>query len=778
MIGLMIVLVLGTLATFGDAQERTTAKIPIDARERLSASQSTSAPVAQKVHLDAKSPTYLYHLMPPRDGEYTAVVKEVANVPLKVDVAIAGARPGVRTETIALAKRTEHGVDFAAFRAKKGIRYDVTVSTATAIPKNAKTQVDTVFTMLAGTGRKAHTIVAERPIEEFLPPSNQKDPFVPILVRLMERHLANARDKNEMDRAFDSVLKRNPTMTQERMATFVKNYNAIPEQVRRNHFIEPTPGRAATAAMTKDDVKKAVTTAHPDLAKVELHKKVLVSAELQKGLKNRPVVNEKIQQLQAIVVPVVGFSLAPWLDRFDPAPPANGYSPGDALTIIGKNFSTKASDNQIWLSKPNTGPDGGINQQQATPDSATPTQLKFHVPNLYKGIWTVHVKTPNGVSTNKDLQLPVQEIPPAQVQPPSIRDVIPPNMEPGTLITIRTDASGPAMAKDPLVTMLATGPQPIKGQFVFLTAKSLSATECQVQLPADMTAGIYDVAVAGDYKGISTIMSAPYPYTVQPGRYQIQFEQMICVKPCHYSLGTSFGNIGWDLDANLVTMWAADVDDAWWTKSAANNKYNDVGGGHPPVGYAGSDGNVFTVIPGDVEGYVSVRYGLVLVTQLYDWEDGTDAKQLADEVKTYGETAGAVVSMVYAPAGAVITAIADKVAMIIPLIAKLLGLSDTVAFSTFSGTPVQYSATPGPYEGPDKHKWTASQLQQMAPGEWRPGPPGTPGYTMKFGQGAFNDWVQTVLYSGSITVDLSRQGDWRLTWRIRRAVAGGNVTAP
>src|SRR5262249_43564780 len=148
------------------------------------------------------------------------------------------------------------------------------------------------------------------------------------------------------------------------------------------------------------------------------------------------------------------------------------------------------------------------------------------------------------------------------------------------------------------------------------------------------------------------------------GRYQILFYEAKCVHPCSYNSGW------WDLDANLVALWTAILDDKW---SKASSKSSDIGvvGGYQL--YKDSEGIVFTSIQGAAYGYAEARYGLVLATQLYDWGmSDQDAKDLAAQVKLQGETIGFTViaatgaSPAGTAAGAAITAIADEVSALIP----------------------------------------------------------------------------------------------------------------
>lgn len=791
MFGLIAAIAFGTLLGLSDAQERLTPKTPPEkvGPARVNTPSASGPWTPLQVKLDANSPTYTYlhprHFQPPKDGDYTAAVKAVTNFTFKIEVSAVVIRPGAKLEKTAVrvSTKTEKGILLATFPAKKGTQYDITLSTTKPIPKGAK--VDTAFIMLSGDGRKARPIAAARPIEDLLPPGAPKDASIPIVVRLMERHLANVKDKNELDRAFDNILKRNPRMTRDRMETFVKNYNAIPEKVRRDHFVDPTPGLPAKAALTKEHVKTAFTAAHPDLAKAVSHKRIIVTPEAKKLLKERPILNAKVEQFEkASIGQFIKLSVAPQVDRLDPAPPPNGYKAGDKLTLTGKNFSTEAIKNQIWLMKPSTGPDGGITKRYLTPDSATATQLKFTLPTppaaLYKGTYSLSVQTPSGVSI-KDLPLPVQEALPPTAAKPVIKEFSPMNMEPGTTINITTWPDKPLMKKNPVVYMLATGPDPVKGEFIVLNGKSVSDTKCTVDLPTDMTPGIYDISVEGG-DGAWSIMSDALAYDIKPGRYRILFEKMECVHPCHVYKNIGVGSIDFDWDANLLTVWSTDVDDVRWPKTSS--KYDDIGGGHPPVSYKGTEGNVFVDIPGNVEGFQSVRYGLVLTTQLYDWEGDADAKELASDIKTYGDMAGGIVSMVYAPVGGVITLIADKLAQFIPIVAQLFGFTESVAFPTYSGVkwlmnlgdPLSYPAPAA--VGPDKKSWTAADLQKIPPGKWLPGPPGTPGYTMKFGWGSWDDWCHQYQGKGAGTYVGDPWGDWKVTWRIQRAAAGGNVNAP
>lgn len=345
--------------------------------------------------------------------------------------------------------------------------------------------------------------------------------------------------------------------------------------------------------------------------------------------------------------------------------------------------------------------------------------------------------------------MPVQAVPPSALKKPVLTGIDPENMEPGMMINIR----GTDMAKNPMVALTARDAS-WGSQIVQTTCVTKSDTWCQAVLPNDMYAGTYDIQVEGEHVGPWFSFSDGWGYNVPPGRYRIMFEHMTCVHPIHDL---------WDRDADLVTLWATVTDDSAW--SNASSKYSDIGGGHPPVTYKSSDGNVFVTVPGNYEGFLDVRNGLVLVTNLYNWGGDQDAKNLAADVKTITNAAGAVIGIAFPVAGAALKTVGDVVATVIPIIAQLLGYDDAYTLA--------WAAV-----GPNRQYWTAPQLQQMAPGEIRP-PQSTPPYTMKFGYGQWADDFRAAYgrdpspYPSGVW-DTYRIGDWTVTWRIQRAWTRSN----
>ncbi len=677
---------------FGKPQEKLADKAkPVATMQqqvpKVQAAAGQPPPGGEKVHLDAQSRAFKYEFVPPMDGVYTAAVRGAANIPLKIQVQSSSVQP---------VANTGKGVLRVEFQAKKGTRWVATVET---VPAGAT--IDTVFMMFSGAGPKARPLNAQQPL--MLPAT--KDPIIPLVVRLMERHLSNIADRNEFDEAFDKALKQNPQMTRQLLEKFVQNYYSIPVQERKERFVEP--GGGAKSAITRQHVLNLARAINPEFK---------------------------------LVAPVglVAISNAPVVVKIEPAVPQGGYNPGDLVTLVGKNFSAKALENEIWLWRLTSGLDAGIDQQRVPTESTTTTQLTFKAPDSLSkgGNWFVYVKTPWG--RTKDLQMPVK----LATLPgrPQITGFDPPNMEPGMKLNIR----GTGLSNDPVVTMFANDPLPLRGEFLSTSCVSKSDSWCQIELPQNMYAGTYEIRISG--KGVGSL-SDPVGYVVQPGRYRIRFEQFECL----HSVSTGL----WEYATDVVTIWGVIKDDASWSR--ASSKYGDIGGGHPPVPYNAGDGYVFAgMIPGNVEGFMDVRYGLILVTQLYEWRTDDPGKDLANSVKTIGGAVGGVVSIAFPAAGGAIATAANAFAAAIPMLAKLFGYTDVRMFIV-----------------PDKQKWTAPDLQSMAPGEIRPNPKNNiPPYTIKYGWGVIED-DNLARYGnpGKPDWDWFTEGDWRVKWRIERAPA-------
>lgn len=61
---------------------------------------------------------------------------------------------------------------------------------------------------------------------------DKENPFIPMLVHAIERHLQGVTDKSEIDRALEEALRRHPGVTREMLRQFVADYKQVPEKVR------------------------------------------------------------------------------------------------------------------------------------------------------------------------------------------------------------------------------------------------------------------------------------------------------------------------------------------------------------------------------------------------------------------------------------------------------------------------------------------------------------------------------------------------------------------
>lgn len=665
------------------------------AQQQVRQAESPAEPVTadsqfrQGIHLNAEVRTFSYTFVAPRDGTYTAGLKGVDGVNLKLQITARGLRTLMSSG---------EGVQRLEFEVRRGVSCHVRVET---VPAGAV--ADTFLMIFSGSGRRARPLILREDMSLALPPG-PRDSIVPLVVRLAERHLENVRDKNEFDEAFEEALRQHPEMSNEKLATFVQNYHRIPAEVIRQRFDDPTPERPRGTALRREDV-------------VRIRRNVMVATA----------------QFTATL------AFLPRLQEVLPALPQGGaYLPGDRLTIIGSLFSSNAIENQIWLTMPDKGPDGSfIRRERVTPDTATTTELSFQVPAVVPGLWSLYVETPVGRTT--DVPLPIGVV--AHTKP-VITGIDPENMEPGMRINLR----GTGFRLNPMVILIARDPAPIRGEFRWINCVSNSSTFCVAQLPQDMTAGTYDIQIEGEHTQPSSNFSDPCGYNVEPGRYQIVFENIECIHPRHDL---------WDRDADLVTTWATIVDESAWSK--ASSKYSDIGGGHPPVPYGASDGNVFTCIPENYMGFQDVRYGLVMATELYDWGGDEPANNLARDISAVGTMVGAVFSIASPVVGGAIATVAGMLAGAIPEIAKMFGYGATVALSN---------------GGPNKNYWTAQELQTMEPGTVLP-PRTEPPYVMKFGYGQYADkYFQAHACDPPGGYDVQWEwnstGDWRVTWRISR----------
>jgi hypothetical protein len=541
-----------------------------------------------------------------KEGPHIAAVKGDGRTRLTLQVT----GPG-----LSLKPQAGAGVLKVPFNAKRGQHYTITVEAERAGP--VKTELAVLYVTEAKSNKTSKR--ALNPARPFDPPAlraGRKDPLIPILVQLADRHLAGVTNKNELDQVFEKALSRRPQV-KPMLAQFVRTYRGLPPNVRSEHFVAPTGSERDP--ITRADVEKAWRD-----------------------------FGELIRK--------------PRLIRIDPFTPGNVHTPGQALTLVGNGFSTKdPKENSViltWLGPPQPGkpPVFGFN-----PPGPTVTELKFSLPAsgaITPGPWLVYVGV-TGRGTTNPLVLTVGAPPaPPAPEPPVITDMSPGKQQPGqgTLIKGSNFKPDTTNKKSNRIRMNALD--------VFLPQQEVDATylandQLKFDIPATVVPGQYAVQVV-NANGVSAVKT----YEVGVPQYKIVFTKMECLDE---------SDPEWWGHDEIVTFWAVCADGTAVAKNTGEYEGFDDGTTklytEKTSDDKAGDGNVW--MPDGTWG--EVRYGLGLSTQLYEWDAG-DVKAAQDFAKFAGEVFSDMISIFWSKAaGDIAQKITKYLGDVVKWVASLFG---------------------------------------------------------------------------------------------------------
>ncbi len=621
-----------------------------------------AGPTEVSFRLSQAQPKFTYKFVAPDSNAYTAAATWTSKAAIQVSVAAPGlSRPAV-----------EAGVPpvGVGFQGTKGQTYTVTVG-----PKQGVVQTSGQLAILAGGARKVFKPTATETgrLQAALARSEAKDAFLPIIAQLAERHLGNVRDKNELDRIFEEGLAKYPGVNRQLLTSFVRDMKAVPSNVKAKAFTATAVRMRPLAPVTATHVADALKSTGVAAIRAPAQAKVAAAATLRPDLRPR-------------------------IDGLEPSAGTQGYSPGQQLTIVGRAFSTDANQNSVQILSLSA----LVPSFRLQPQSATSTRLTFRLPtNIAPGWWQLKVVVSRPMETTSDAQPAATATPARRTRSAAVRRTSPVRslglsaslradvlrqLRPGAimeshatnLVPLRikepptptpeiTSISPPRQEPSQWVVISGRNFQPGKDHYVRMELLDLaeprlwvekaqatsSSTQLRVQLPASLIAGNYMFQVAISRTPVSDAIA----YTVGTPRYRIVFERIKCVDE---------SNPEWWGSDEIVTFWTVTADGDVWTKNT--DEYGGFDDGDLK-NYKAADRNIFR-IDGS---WGEIQYGMLLVTQLYEWDVG-DVHAMQDFVGFMGHVAAGLASLSGGlPLAAVIEAVAWLMKQVIGAIASWFG---------------------------------------------------------------------------------------------------------
>lgn len=206
----------------------------------------------QAFDLNADNPTVEFEFTPATAGKHSAVAVWDGDASLQLRVGDGKPRTGKQGVV----------VEFAGKEAEpQSIALRLAAGADAASGK---------LTVMYGTGQGA----SNRPygpqppgrIIPTAPTTETRDALLPIFCRLAERYLAEAPDRNELDRIFAESVERNPGLTRQYLRGVVQKYRALPDDVAAERFVDPSSGKSMATPISRWACLQALMEASPQAA--------------------------------------------------------------------------------------------------------------------------------------------------------------------------------------------------------------------------------------------------------------------------------------------------------------------------------------------------------------------------------------------------------------------------------------------------------------------------------------------------------------------------------
>ena len=328
---------------------------------------------------------------------------------------------------------------------------------------------------------------------------DKENPFIPVLVHAIERHLQGATDKSEIDRALEESLRRHPVVSREMLQKFVNDYKQVPEPIR----MRITPVQFRNLSVTR---------------KLEI-------STLATAVRNLSVAKRPFPTIQPVTVGPLRPLTNPVITRLEPDS-RRSYRAGDAVDIIGQRFAPDRSKNRVHILIDFHGEKAPL--QTLTPSIATSTGLRITLPKLNPGQYYLQVESLTKIGDEEKetwkrsniLDFFIETPPPPK---PVITQISPSDQYPGRTVIVQGNNFVPGKETD-LVWEPLDFPTPT-GMALAARATVRSTTELSVNLPLLVLPGRYAMRVHIAGVGISD----SFIYAIKAPKYRVVFTKLKCI---------------------------------------------------------------------------------------------------------------------------------------------------------------------------------------------------------------------------------------------------------
>lgn len=522
-----------------------------------------------------------------------------------------------------------------------------------------------------------------------------QNPVLPVVMQVLGRSARGVPDsqKGDLDRAWDSLLRRHPRASRDLLRQFAADWQRLPSQTRQRVVPPELMDLRSSQALTRS---WCATVLRPQFARIvrtggrvpritpvaggarmtsgKLIASVMQIAGGPRGWRRlRPQAFDMNRIRQA-----AEHATDPVIDRTDPFTGlGGGYLPGASLTLVGERFSPdKSKDKVILAGSMGGGSVGDLATLSPAMASSDGQRLSITLPgNLTPNYYWARVQTSGSSGTRTSNSFPIRIGKPMPPRP-VITSISPNPQYPGRTIFI--EGQNFLVGSMPLVFVLYT---PLDEQIVAadFQLKSAPATRCVLgfgeavndhQVRADvpyatMTGGRYRVAVMRltEFDGEKYGMSEWAEWQAKPFRYRVSFDKLTCDAtfenwalwqhlhpgdPLYSPTGTNDRFLGWSQHDNLYTAWVTLHDNQ--ADSRCTDRFAmEPGNVHPYGGFGityGVNGD-----PGDI------RYMLGAAAQLVSIDPNTDIQATMDTLGAIGDLATFISTVSGQPEIAAIAAI-------------------------------------------------------------------------------------------------------------------------
>jgi hypothetical protein len=428
------------------------------------------------------------------------------------------------------------------------------------------------------------TLTKEQRFQRALQKFPGEDPFFPVIMHSLERKLAGIKDCSSVDTIVRKTLVKYPLLTDKIIQTWVKNWNALPQQMKSKFvplFLQYL--KVEDKLNMKDFNRFLSKLINKNMPQASfLFGSRLPKSAIQKIDFNNIHINNNIK-----------------IESITPTDP-DGYpyiTLGQKMTIKGHGFSVENANNNIFIIKITN--EIIIGEFGIFPVHSTESQLEVFIPvenELAPGKYGIYVSVRNSGSSNL---MTAQFVSPIK-ESAKIDFISPESQVPSGTVLI----TGSRFVESSRIFWTTMEDYPDSSETYNTSVEYLDDSHLKLIIPERMVffPGRFLISVAGENQK----MSDPIEFMVRPHKYRLIFNRITCLDE---------SNPEWWGDDEIVARWVIACDPLAWSKQS--KEYTGFKDGTVKE-FDDNDKTVF--LPDGATG--EVKKGLVVGTMLWEWDEG------------------------------------------------------------------------------------------------------------------------------------------------------------